>query len=98
MMIETVRSGTGILAQIPGYTIAAKTGTAQKALPGQGYVKGKYVASFVGFFPAEAPQYLILVVIDEPGGREYYGSETAAPIFREIAQQLITLDRIPPRR
>ncbi len=97
MMIETVRSGTGVLAQIPGYTIAAKTGTAQKALPGQGYVKGKYVASFEGFFPAEAPRYLILVVLDEPGGREYYGSETAAPIFKEIAQQLIALDRIPPR-
>lgn len=97
MMIETVRSGTGILAQIPGYIIAAKTGTAQKAVPGRGYVQGKYVASFEGFFPAEAPKYLILVVLDEPGGREYYGSETAAPIFKEIAQQLIALDRIPPR-
>lgn len=97
MMVETVRSGTGVLAQIAGYSIAAKTGTAQKALPGQGYVKGKYVASFEGFFPAEAPKYLILVVLDEPGGREYYGSETAAPIFKEIAQQLIALDRIPPR-
>jgi cell division protein FtsI/penicillin-binding protein 2 len=98
MMIETVRSGTGILAQIDGYTIAAKTGTAQKAVPGQGYVKGKYVASFEGFFPAEAPRYVILIVLDEPGGREYYGSETAAPIFKEIAQQLIALDRIPPTR
>ncbi len=97
MMIETVRTGTGVLAQIEGYTIAAKTGTAQKAVPGQGYVKGKYVASFEGFFPAEAPKYVILVVLDEPGGREYYGSETAAPIFKEIAQQLIALDRIPPR-
>jgi cell division protein FtsI (penicillin-binding protein 3) len=96
MMIETVRSGTGVLAQIDGYTIAAKTGTAQKAVPGQGYVKGKYVASFEGFFPAEAPRYVILIVLDEPGGREYYGSETAAPIFKEIAQQLIALDRIPP--
>lgn len=96
MMIETVRSGTGVLAQLDGYTIAAKTGTAQKAVPGQGYVKGKYVASFEGFFPAEAPRYVILIVLDEPGGREYYGSETAAPIFKEIAQQLITLDRIPP--
>jgi cell division protein FtsI/penicillin-binding protein 2 len=98
MMIETVRSGTGVLAQIDGYTIAAKTGTAQKAVPGQGYVKGKYVASFEGFFPAEALRYVILIVLDEPGGREYYGSETAAPIFKEIAQQLITLDRIPPTR
>jgi cell division protein FtsI/penicillin-binding protein 2 len=98
MMIETVRSGTGVLAQIDGYTIAAKTGTAQKAVPGQGYVKGKYVASFEGFFPAEAPRYVILIVLDEPGGREYYGSETAAPIFKEIAQQLIALDRIPPTR
>jgi cell division protein FtsI/penicillin-binding protein 2 len=97
MMIETVRSGTGILAQIEGYTIAAKTGTAQKAVPGQGYVKGKYVASFVGFFPAEAPKYLILVVLDEPGGREYYGSMTAAPIFKEIAQELISLDRLPAK-
>jgi cell division protein FtsI/penicillin-binding protein 2 len=98
MMIETVRSGTGVLAQIDGYTIAAKTGTAQKAVPGQGYVKGKYVASFEGFFPAEASRYVILIVLDEPGGREYYGSETAAPIFKEIAQQLIALDRIPPTR
>lgn len=98
MMIETVRSGTGILAQIEGYTIAAKTGTAQKAVPGRGYVKGKYVASFAGFFPAEDPKYLILVVLDEPGGREYYGSMTAAPIFKEIAQQLIALDRIPPKQ
>jgi cell division protein FtsI/penicillin-binding protein 2 len=98
MMIETVRSGTGVLAQIDGYTIAAKTGTAQKAVPGQGYVKGKYVASFEGFFPAEAPRYVILIVLDEPGGREYYGSETAAPIFKEIAQQLIALDRIPSTR
>jgi len=98
MMIETVRSGTGVLAQIEGYDIAAKTGTAQKAVPGQGYVKGKYVASFEGFFPADAPKYLILIVLDEPGGREYYGSEVAAPIFKEIAQQLIALDRIPPRR
>ena len=97
MMVETVRSGTGVLAQIEGYAIAAKTGTAQKAVPGQGYVKGKYVASFEGFFPAEAPKYLILIVLDEPGGREYYGSETAAPIFKEIAQQLIALDRIPPK-
>jgi cell division protein FtsI/penicillin-binding protein 2 len=97
-MIETVRSGTGVLAQIDGYTIAAKTGTAQKAVPGQGYVKGKYVASFEGFFPAEAPRYVILIVLDEPGGREYYGSETAAPIFKEITQQLIALDRIPPTR
>ncbi|MFN4217707.1 MAG: peptidoglycan D,D-transpeptidase FtsI family protein [Candidatus Bipolaricaulia bacterium] len=96
MMVETVRSGTGVLAQIEGYPIAAKTGTAQKAIPGQGYVKGKYVASFEGFFPADAPKYLILIVLDEPGGREYYGSEVAAPIFKEIAQQLIALDRIPP--
>ncbi len=98
MMVETVRSGTGVLAQIEGYDIAAKTGTGQKALPGQGYVTGKYVASFEGFFPADAPKYLILIVLDEPGGKEYYGSETAAPIFKEIAQQLIALDRIPPRR
>ncbi|MCS6903111.1 MAG: penicillin-binding protein 2 [Candidatus Bipolaricaulota bacterium] len=94
MMIETVRDGTGILAQIEGVTIAAKTGTAQKAVPGKGYVKGKFVASFVGFFPAEAPRYVIVVVLDEPGGREYYGGLTAAPIFKEIALGLLSLDRL----
>lgn len=97
MMIETVRDGTGILAQIEGVTIAAKTGTAQKAVPGKGYVKGKFVVSFVGFFPAEAPRYVVLVVLDEPGGREYYGGLTAAPIFKEIALGLIYLDRLLSR-
>lgn len=94
MMIETVRDGTGILAQIDGVTIAAKTGTAQKAVPGKGYVKGKFVASFVGFFPAEAPRYVVVVVLDEPGGQEYYGGLTAAPIFKEIALGLLSLDRL----
>ncbi|MCS6936264.1 MAG: penicillin-binding protein 2 [Candidatus Bipolaricaulota bacterium] len=93
MMIETVRDGTGILAQIEGVAIAAKTGTAQKAVPGKGYVKGKFVASLVGFFPAEAPRYVVVVVLDEPGGREYYGGLTAAPIFKEIALGLLSLDR-----
>lgn len=97
MMIETVRDGTGVLAQIEGYTIAAKTGTGQKAVPGKGYVKGKYTSSFVGFFPAEAPRYVVVVVLDEPGGREYYGSMTAAPLFKEIVQGLIYLDRLPKR-
>jgi cell division protein FtsI/penicillin-binding protein 2 len=94
MMIEAVRDGTGILAQIEGVTVAAKTGTAQKAVPGKGYVKGKFVASFVGFFPAEAPRYVVVIVLDEPGGREYYGGLTAAPIFKEIALGLLYLDRL----
>lgn len=96
MMERVVEKGTGILAKIRGYAIAAKSGTSQVALPGQGYVKGKYMALFAGFFPADDPQYVILVVLDQPQGRYYYGSDTAAPIFKEIAEKIIALTRLQP--
>lgn len=94
-LVRTVEEGTGEQARIPGYWIAGKTGTAQKAIPGQGYVRGKYVASFLGILPADNPRAVVMVLADEPQNG-YYGGEVAAPTFRRIAQFLIWYWKIPP--
>ncbi len=89
--------GTGEMAHIEGYTVAGKTGTAQKVEPyGNGYSKNKYVASFMGFVPSEDPRVAILVVVDEPKGTKY-GGVVAAPVFKEIAQRSLICLNIPPR-
>ncbi|MGH9969137.1 MAG: penicillin-binding protein [Pyrinomonadaceae bacterium] len=89
-MLEGVTlNGTAKLAQLDGYTAAGKTGTAQKIDPKtKGYSSTKHVASFVGFAPVENPAVVIIVVIDEPAGA-YHGGEVAAPVFREIAEQIL---------
>ena len=89
-MLEGVTlRGTAKKAQLNGYTAAGKTGTAQKIDPRtHTYSKTKYVASFVGFAPVENPAVVIIVVIDEPAG-SYHGGEVAAPVFREIAEQIL---------
>ncbi|MBQ3221065.1 MAG: hypothetical protein IJB34_03805 [Clostridia bacterium] len=69
-----------------------KTGTAQKFIDGH-IAAGKYVSSFVGFFPCDAPKYLALVIVDEPQGA-YYGSVVAAPVAGEIFQGIISLKNI----
>jgi len=74
--------GTAPKAQIPGYRVAGKTGTAHK-LDG-GVYAAKYVASFVGFAPASDPRIIVAVMIDEPTGKQYYGGDVAAPVFAEI--------------
>ena len=81
----TAPGGTAKRAALQYYTVAGKTGTAQKAGRG-GYLPGKYYASFVGFFPANAPALCILVSMDEPKG-DYYGGLTAAPVFKAIAER-----------
>lgn len=81
---KVMTKGTGKGIKIKGYTVAGKTGTAQKAIPGKGYAAGKYIGSFIGFLPAEDPQLLVLVVIDEPK-RGYYGSTVAGGTFANIA-------------
>jgi len=98
MMIRVVSDdgGTGILARVEGFEIAGKSGTGQKAIAGRGYVKGKYTSVFVGYFPASDPQYVVLVVLDEVGTRRYYGGQTAAPIFKEIAEGIIALKHLRP--
>jgi cell division protein FtsI (penicillin-binding protein 3) len=89
-MLEGVTlRGTAKKAQLNGYTAAGKTGTAQKIDPRtHAYSKTKYVASFVGFAPVENPAVVIIVVIDEPAGA-HHGGDVAAPVFREIAEQIL---------
>jgi cell division protein FtsI/penicillin-binding protein 2 len=80
--------GTGNpTAQVPGYTTAGKTGTAQVVENGQ-YLSGAYVASFIGYVPADAPRYAILIKIERPRGA-YYGSEVAAPVFADLAREVM---------
>jgi cell division protein FtsI (penicillin-binding protein 3) len=89
-MLEGVTlNGTAKKAQLDGYTAAGKTGTAQKIDPRtRGYSSTRYVASFVGFAPVENPGVVIIVVIDEPAGA-HHGGDVAAPVFREIAEQIL---------
>ncbi len=95
MLEGVVRDGSGKKAFIEGYRIGGKTGTAQKFENGH-IAAGKYVSSFVGFFPVEKPKYLTLVVVDEPQGA-YYGSVVAAPCAREVFEGIISLKNIPPQ-
>jgi cell division protein FtsI (penicillin-binding protein 3) len=89
-MLEGVTlRGTAKQAQLDGYSAAGKTGTAQKIDPRtRSYSATKFVASFVGFAPVSNPQVVIIVVIDEPAGA-YHGGDVAAPVFREIAEQVL---------
>jgi cell division protein FtsI/penicillin-binding protein 2 len=97
MLAQVVEAGTGINARIDGYSIAGKTGTAQKFDPETGYYSSRsHTASFVGFAPAEAPLFSMVVVIDEPVG-QFYGGEVAAPLFQRIAKQIFLYYRIPPQ-
>ena len=82
----TEEGGTGVEAAVPGFRVAGKTATAQKADPATGkYSEDKYVASFVGFIPAEKPRLVIAIVLDEPMiGR--YGGDLAGPVFRRVAE------------
>ena len=93
MFRDVVVEGTGTEAAIPGYTVAGKTGTANKAENGR-YVS-KYVASFVGLVPARKPRLAILVMVDEPRG-QIWGGVVAAPVFRDIARFALQYLEVPP--
>jgi cell division protein FtsI (penicillin-binding protein 3) len=83
ILTGVTRGGTGIEAQVPGYAVAGKTGTAQKPLPTGGY-GNSYVGSFAGFVPSGRPEIVVLVVLDEPS--PIWGGSTAAPTFKTIAE------------
>lgn len=98
-MTETMTDhGTGSKGDLPGYSVAGKTGTARKHVENVGYVDGLYVASFMGFLPAENPKLLGLVVIDEPkaNGSLVYGGAVAAPVFQSIAAEAVRILGIDP--
>ena len=94
MLEGVVRDGSGKHAYIEGYRVAGKTGTAQKYENGI-IAQGKYVSSFLGYFPAHAPRYLALIIVDEPQG-SYYGSTVAAPCAKEIFEKIIQINRLEP--
>ncbi len=91
---RVVTKGTGGSAAIPGYRVAGKTGTAQKAGE-HGYGSGKAIGSFIGFVPADNPRFTILAIIDEPQG-SHYGGVVAAPVFREVGLRALSFYNIPP--
>jgi cell division protein FtsI (penicillin-binding protein 3) len=93
MLEAVVADGTGTKAQIPGYTVAGKTGTARK--PPYDEPPYRYVASFAGFAPAETPRLAAIVVLDEPSAG-YTGGEVAAPAFARIMQFALRQEGVPP--
>ena len=86
--------GTAPKAQIVGYRVAGKTGTAHKQEGGR-YIN-KYIASFVGFAPASNPRIVIAVMIDEPSAGRHYGGDVAAPVFAQIAGDSLRALRVAP--
>lgn len=99
LMIEALKTvatkdGTAAEAAMKNYVVAGKTGTAQKAENGA-YVSGKYVSSFIGFFPADNPEVCISIVMDEPK-EGYYGGKVCGPVFRDIAERCASYLNIPP--
>ena len=94
MLEGVVKEGSGKHAYIEGYKVGGKTGTAQKYENGH-VAQGKYVSSFTGFFPSNNPQYLALIIVDEPQG-VYYGSTVAAPVAKQIFEDIISIKNIKP--
>jgi cell division protein FtsI (penicillin-binding protein 3) len=95
---EVVAKGTGQAAQIDGFRVAGKTGTARKLDPNLGiYLASRHLASFVGFVPADRPMLSMVVVIDEPKFSPQYGGQVAAPVFREIARRVLLYLRQAPQ-
>ncbi len=96
-MLERVAGpgGTARRARIPGYTVAAKTGTVRKLIDGD-YSEKRHVALTVGVVPARHPRVAILALVDGPTGGQYYGGQVAAPVFREVAREALRLLNVPP--
>ena len=90
MLVEVVKTGTGTKARIQGWSVAGKTGTAHKFMDGS--YSDKYISNFAGFFPAENPQVVGIIILDEPKYGLHWGGYGAAPVFRRVAQRIINMD------
>ncbi len=90
LLYGVIERGTGKEARIENVRIAGKTGTSQKLVDGQ-YSKKSYTASFIGYFPADNPQIVVVVIVDAPKSGSYYGGSVSAPIFKRIAERIISL-------
>ncbi len=97
VFFHVVEEGTGKLGRLDGFGAAGKTGTAQKYDPALGTYTREYTASFVGFTPLEQPRLSMIVVLDEPK-EGYYGGQVCAPVFKDIARQVLRYLRVPPER
>ena len=97
MLLSTVDTGIAHNAAIAGFSVAGKTGTAQIASPDGSYVDDQYVSSFAGFFPADDPKYVVLVVLEKPESR-LLGTLTATDAFKGVAQDILRYARIQPDR
>lgn len=97
MLQTVVDDGSGHLAQIPGYTVAGKTGTAQKVDPETGTYGDEYVTSFIGFAPVADPKYLALILVDEPQ-KDLFGEVVAAPAFQDVMSFTLGYYNVPPDR
>ena len=95
MEMAVLPGGTAPRAQVPGYRVAGKTGTAHKAEMG-GYAEKKYVSSFVGFGPVSDPRFIVAVSIDEPMGGKYYGGDVSAPVFSTVMGAALRMMSVPP--
>ena len=95
LLQTVVEVGSGKRAQITGYNVAGKTGTAEKLSKEGGYAKRNHVVSFCGMVPATRPQFTILVILDNPE-KYAFGSTAAAPVFKEIALPLLVMQAVPP--
>jgi len=95
MEMAVLPGGTAPRAQVPGYRVAGKTGTAHKAENG-GYAETKYRASFVGFGPVSDPRFIVAVMIDEPQGARYYGGDVGAPVFSNVMGAALRMMSVPP--
>jgi cell division protein FtsI (penicillin-binding protein 3) len=93
MLAYAVQDGTGMSAQIPGYQVAGKTGTALIPNPSGGYFANRYIASFIGFLPAGDPRVVVAAILDEPA--TVYGGVAAAPLFQQVARYAIQRLGIP---
>lgn len=94
MMEDVIKQYSGYYAFIPGYHVGGKTGTSQKYAGNK--LSGEYIASFVGTFPADNPDYVVLIIVDEPGGASYYGSIAATPYAKKIIENIITYKNYKP--